>query len=206
MNPQHDRPAIPWPTAAAEFVLTLSADDLPPAPWEFGPGRTIVDSAKFLTNMQMEIRIGPSSPTAFYGALQKDIQRFAEMFQRFRDQQQQATPPTSMRDPRTATPPPASGDDQPSARRKSPASQAAAERIKPCRKGQQQRIIEWLQQHENGTRQEISKGTGIAEKSITPRVTELIKAGHVRETNRKRPTDSGCLVPVLELTRQPKLF
>lgn len=102
-----------------------------------------------------------------------------------------------------ASPPPASGDDvapmEPPAHRTSPTSQAAARSIAPHRRGQQDAIVEFLSNHGDGTREEIAQATGIAEKSVCPRITELRKAGVVRKTSRTRPSSSGRDVEVLEL-------
>lgn len=70
-----------WPAdveALGDFVLLLSVDDLPAAPFDFGPAETVVDAAKFLYWLQADVRRGPSGPRARYGALQSDLRRLSQ--------------------------------------------------------------------------------------------------------------------------------
>ena len=67
-----------WPenvAALGDFVLLLSVDDLPAAPFDFGPAATVVDATKFLGWLQADVRRGPNGPRAMYGALQSDLRR-----------------------------------------------------------------------------------------------------------------------------------
>ena len=69
-----------WPAAAADFVLMLAPDDLPPVPFALNGWTTITDAAKFLRSLRDDIAAGPAGPRAFYGAVQADLlelQRFA---------------------------------------------------------------------------------------------------------------------------------
>ncbi|MDA1055008.1 MAG: hypothetical protein O3C40_31685 [Planctomycetota bacterium] len=70
-----------WPAdvaAMADFALLLSVDDLPAAPFDFGPAETVVDAAKFLYWLRADVRRGPSGPRAMYGALQSDLRRLSQ--------------------------------------------------------------------------------------------------------------------------------
>lgn len=50
-----------------------------------------------------------------------------------------------------------------------------------------------VSQREHGaTRWEIHKATGIAYTTVTPRVLELLHAGKLLQTTRKRLTGNGC--------------
>ena len=69
---------VDWPVALTDFVLLLGADDLPPT-FSLGPGRVVVDSAKYLRWLQADIRRGPTGPRARYGVLQSDLERLREM-------------------------------------------------------------------------------------------------------------------------------
>lgn len=79
MSVHADRPRIAWPQAAAEFVIALSPDELPATPWEFAPGRTSIDNAQWLAQLQRDALRGPTSPTAYYGVLQRDPVRLAQL-------------------------------------------------------------------------------------------------------------------------------
>ena len=59
--------------ALAERILSLTRDDLPPAPFEFRQGETVVDSEKFLTAFQNGIRYGQDHPRARTGVLQDEM-------------------------------------------------------------------------------------------------------------------------------------
>lgn len=65
--------ATTWPAAAADFLLLLTADDLPEDPRAYGQECVQVDRQLYLTAMKRDIRKGPSGPRARYGALQDDI-------------------------------------------------------------------------------------------------------------------------------------
>ena len=69
-------PPAEWPSdvaAAADLVLLLTVDDMPTAPFEFGPGRTVVDSDKFLQSIQADIKAGTSGPRSKLGSIQGDL-------------------------------------------------------------------------------------------------------------------------------------
>ncbi|MEO8495286.1 MAG: hypothetical protein ABI614_09460 [Planctomycetota bacterium] len=71
-----------WPAdvaALADFVLLLSVDDLPAAPFDDGPAATVVDAAKYLRWLQADVRRGPNGPRARYGAIQDDLRRLRDM-------------------------------------------------------------------------------------------------------------------------------
>ena len=75
-----NRPAIKWPSDAADFVLLLTPDDLPAVPFQLNAWTEVRDAAKFLRSLRADIRRGPSGPRAFYGAIQADLlelRRFA---------------------------------------------------------------------------------------------------------------------------------
>ncbi len=75
-----DPVAVEWPAAAADFVLLLTVDDLPPVPFRTNAWTETRDAARMLRWLQADIKRGPSGPRAFYGALQRDLQnlqRFA---------------------------------------------------------------------------------------------------------------------------------
>ena len=68
------------PGAAADFVLLLTPDDLPEAPFNLNAWTEVRDAAKMLRSLRADILRGPTGPRAFYGALQRDlqdVQRFA---------------------------------------------------------------------------------------------------------------------------------
>jgi len=72
--------AVEWPTAAADFVLLLTADDLPKTPFQLNDWTEVRDAGKMLRSLRGDILRGPSGPRAFYGALQADLlalRRFA---------------------------------------------------------------------------------------------------------------------------------
>ena len=71
---------VQWPGAAADFVLLLTPDDLPPVPFRLNAWTEVKDAGKMLGRLQADILRGPSGPRAFYGALQRDLEelrRFA---------------------------------------------------------------------------------------------------------------------------------
>lgn len=73
---EKERPSPDWQldvAAAVDFVLLLSPDDLPAAPFEFEPGRTIVDREKFLRSIQDDVRMGQHGPRAVAGVLHQDL-------------------------------------------------------------------------------------------------------------------------------------
>lgn len=65
--------AVPWAGGAADFVLLMAPDDLPPVPFSLNAWTTITDAATFLRRLQADTIRGPSGPRAFYGALQADL-------------------------------------------------------------------------------------------------------------------------------------
>jgi hypothetical protein len=66
-----------WPAdvgALADFVMLLSVQDLPTAPFELDSGRTVVDTSKFLRSLHGDVRCGADGPRAKLGSLQSDLQ------------------------------------------------------------------------------------------------------------------------------------
>lgn len=68
-------------------------------------------------------------------------------------------------------------------------------------KGQQhRRIMDHLRTCVDGaTREEIEFATGISHQSCGPRIIELIRAGAIIETDRKRKTSTGRNAVVIEV-------
>jgi hypothetical protein len=64
---------IPWPAVLADWVLLLQPSDLPPR-FVLRQGVEVIDRDRFLAWLQRDIRLGPSGPRAYYGALQGDIE------------------------------------------------------------------------------------------------------------------------------------
>jgi hypothetical protein len=70
----------PWPWEAAMLALTLTPDDLPGVPFEFGGLHCVVtDRARFLSWLQADVLLGPAGPRARYGALQIDVIRLSDI-------------------------------------------------------------------------------------------------------------------------------
>ena len=65
----------------AERVLKLRQEDLPPAPFEFRPGETVIDSKRFLAAFQNEIRAGEDHPRSQTGVLQEDMRMLGQLLQ-----------------------------------------------------------------------------------------------------------------------------
>ena len=68
-----------WLAAAADFVLLLAPDDLPPVPFRLNAWTEIRDAGKFLRWLRADILRGPTGPRARLGTLQADLlelQRF----------------------------------------------------------------------------------------------------------------------------------
>lgn len=59
--------------ALVDRILTLTPEDLPPTPFDFCQGETVVDSEKYLTAFQNEIRCGEDHPRSCTGVLQDEI-------------------------------------------------------------------------------------------------------------------------------------
>jgi hypothetical protein len=59
--------------ALAERILKLTPEDLPPVPFESRQGERVIDSEKFLTSFQGEIRYGEDHPRSRTGALQEEM-------------------------------------------------------------------------------------------------------------------------------------
>ena len=57
----------------AARILRLTPGDLPPEPFEFRQGETVIDSEEFLTAFQKEIRCGEDHPRARTGVLQDEM-------------------------------------------------------------------------------------------------------------------------------------
>jgi hypothetical protein len=84
-TPRRDPPPtrLPdWPAgvcAAADFALLLTVDDLPPAPFTFGRGVTVVDAEKFLTSIQADVRRGRLGPRAKPAVLHAELLRLRDL-------------------------------------------------------------------------------------------------------------------------------
>lgn len=65
--------ATAWPAAAANFVLLLTADDLPEDPRAYGQECVQVDRELYIAALKADIRRGPTGPRARYGAIQDDL-------------------------------------------------------------------------------------------------------------------------------------
>lgn len=48
--------AADWPADLADWVLTLTTDDLPAVPFTLAPGRTVVDASRWLGRLQADVR------------------------------------------------------------------------------------------------------------------------------------------------------
>ena len=70
--------AATWPVdvgALADFVLLLSVEDLPAAPFVLEPHRTVIDADKYLRALQRDVAAGPGGPRALTGDLYQELQR-----------------------------------------------------------------------------------------------------------------------------------
>lgn len=82
-----------------------------------------------------------------------------------------------------------------------PTSIAAADSLSPDKaETYRARILMFVQERGNATRDEIEAGTGIAGNTIRPRVDELKKRGQLIETDEQRSTRSGRKAFVLKPT------
>lgn len=72
-------PSTPWPAALADFALLLTADDLPPCPFAFGPASRVADRGRFLTALQADVRAGADGPRGRLGGVQADLVRLRAM-------------------------------------------------------------------------------------------------------------------------------
>lgn len=69
-------PVIEWDealAALADFILLLTPCDLPESPFPLAPGCTVVDGRKYLAKLKLDLKAGPKSPRARYGALQDEM-------------------------------------------------------------------------------------------------------------------------------------
>lgn len=86
-------------------------------------------------------------------------------------------------------------------------SQNAAESVAPFTPRQRARIFDFVarQGSRGATRDEIAAALELPSNSVTPRVLELIRKGHLQETDRRRPTRYGraavVMVAILEGAR-----
>lgn len=79
--PVEEAQGVTWTEAdqaLADWALQLSEDRLPPTPWYLQPWRQVIDNGVFLAHLQLDAELGPRSPRACYGALQKDIRLLQE--------------------------------------------------------------------------------------------------------------------------------
>jgi hypothetical protein len=80
-KPQEAAPPSYWTAEdarLAEWALSLTPDDLPPAPWNLRPGEVVADNAGFLAALQRECRAAPRGPRAKMGTLQAELRRLRE--------------------------------------------------------------------------------------------------------------------------------
>lgn len=71
------QPSNDWPVMAAAFVSQLTLDRLPLDVDAYGPGVVaVVDRAKYLAWLQADVKLGPRSPRARYGALQAELRHW----------------------------------------------------------------------------------------------------------------------------------
>jgi hypothetical protein len=74
-----------------------------------------------------------------------------------------------------------------------PTSRAAAEQIEPVAGKARATVLDYLRSRstEGATADEIEKDTGIAGKTVRPRISELRQMGVVEDSKTARPTRSG---------------
>jgi len=145
------------------------------------------------------IKLDDATCTRRLRQLERDRQLRAEM-------QAAASPSTSRPAPPAAST--AAAVKDPPAHASSPTSQAAARSVNPAhRESQQRAIVAHIRAHGDATRDELAVALDMDLSSVCPRVDELLSAGVLRETTRKRKTRRGRAAVVLELARkQPSLF
>jgi hypothetical protein len=77
---QRTQASTEWPAstgAAIDYVLLLTPEDMPPAPFDLRQGSVVVDAGKFLRAVQADIRTGPRGPRA--GTVHDDVQRLRDL-------------------------------------------------------------------------------------------------------------------------------
>lgn len=94
-------------------------------------------------------------------------------------------------------------NDRPSRRRRSATSAAAFDAAKPRAPSARLRIYRYVADHPGTTREAIALGLGICLSTVTPRVRELIDAGHLREIDDAGRTVAGRAAARLMATALP---
>lgn len=63
------------------WIQSVTADQLPDAPFRVNHYTTVVDSGKWLAKIQEEARDGMEHPRAMRGALQREIERIQDLIE-----------------------------------------------------------------------------------------------------------------------------
>lgn len=64
-----------------DWIQSVTADQLPDAPFRVNHYTTVVDSGKWLAKIQEEARDGLEHPRARRGALQREIERIQDLIE-----------------------------------------------------------------------------------------------------------------------------
>jgi hypothetical protein len=86
-------------------------------------------------------------------------------------------------------------------------SQAATERVSPTKEIVREQILDFVKTRgDHGvTADEIAEEWSCSPNHVAPRLTELLAAGRLIRTDRRRKTRAGCQASVLTLPRQPQI-
>jgi hypothetical protein len=68
--------------AVGDFVILLTADDLPREPFTLAPGRVITDRGRFISAIHADIQHGGNGPRYCSGALQSDLKLIRDFLMR----------------------------------------------------------------------------------------------------------------------------
>lgn len=66
-----------------DWIMTVTPEQMPDAPFELHPGVTVVDSARFLASLQRDASLGPTGPRNKWGSLQADLERLHYLIKGF---------------------------------------------------------------------------------------------------------------------------
>ena len=94
MSPRASPPARTTPTPLADTwtaedarlaarVLRLSPDDLPPPPFRRYPWSVVTNAHRFIEWLKRDVSLGPRSPRARYGVLQRDMRSILDIAARY---------------------------------------------------------------------------------------------------------------------------